>query len=329
MTGHLSLQQRWRIVTLRRDCNLSLRKIAQLVNCSFSSVRHIVNLFDETNTVLEREGRGRHAIIRGPIRREFRQILSRYPTSTSAAIADSLTRRSGVQISPRTVRRVRRNENYHPVLPKVQWEINENQAERRYEYAIEHEDDHWKTVIFTDEKKFAVDHSGVVHWIPIGQRRPKIFIPQVRFFVNVFGAVWNGGKSKLVFIPGKSNSTTYLEHLKLALGDFLPSLRNFSLIHDRTTWSHSNMAHDWLLQNRIECLDTYPSVSPELNAVESVWGWMKKFVQSRHPRSQQQLEDSVRKAWQQIPITVIQGYIKHIKTTVHKIISADGWAIDD
>lgn len=329
MAGHLSIEQRWRIVTLRRDCNLPLRKIAHLLNCSFSSVRHIINLFDETNNVLEREGRGRHAIIRGPVRRQFRQILSRYPTSTSSTVATRLTRRTGVQVSSRTARRVRRKENYHPVLPKVQWEINEDQAARRYQYAIEHEDDNWKQVIFTDEKKFAVDKTGIVHWIPIGQRRPKIFIRQIRFFINVFGAVWSGGKSKLVFIPGKSNSTTYLEHVKLALGDSLPSLRNFNLIHDRTTWSHSNMVHDWLLQNHIECLDDYPSVSPELNAIESVWGWMKKFVQSRYPKSQQQLEDSVLKAWRQIPITVIQEYIKHIKTIVHKIISADGWDIDD
>jgi len=56
---------------------------------------------------------------------------------------------------------------------------------------------------------------------------------------------------------------------------------------------------------------------------------MKKFVQSRHPKSQQQLEDFVLEAWRQIPITVIQGYIKHIKTIVQKILLADGWDIDE
>ena len=126
MAGHLSIEQRWRVITLHRDCNLSLRKIAQLLNCLFSSIRHIINLFYETNNVLEREGRGRPATIHGSVRRAFRQILSRYPTSTSSTIATRLKSRTGVQISSGTVRRVRGEENYHPVLPKVQWEINED-----------------------------------------------------------------------------------------------------------------------------------------------------------------------------------------------------------
>jgi hypothetical protein len=49
---------------------------------------------------------------------------------------------------------------------------------------------------------------------------------------------------------------------------------------------------------------------------------MKHFVQSRHPRTQQQLEHFVLKACQQIPTTIIQGYIKHIRIIVQQIISA-------
>ncbi|CAF3618266.1 unnamed protein product, partial [Rotaria sp. Silwood2] len=109
----------------------------------------------------------------------------------------------------------------------------------------------------------------------------------------VFGAVWHHGKSNLVFIQGTSNSTTYLQHLQLAIDDYLHVFRDYFLIHDRTTWSHTSMVHTWLIENNIQCLDNYPPFSPELNAIESVWGWMKHHVQSNHPTTQKQLEHFV------------------------------------
>ena len=29
--------------------------------------------------------------------------------------------------------------------------------------------------------------------------------------------------------------------------------------------------YDWLTNNHIRCMDTYPSASPDLDAIESVW----------------------------------------------------------
>ncbi|CAF1519695.1 unnamed protein product [Rotaria sordida] len=302
MPNHLSIEQRWRIIVLHFDNNLPLREIAR---------------------------RGRRVIIRGPVRRQFRQILSRYPTATSSSISTRLQSRTGIIVSACTIRRVRRRENYHPVHARTHWEINEIQAARRYQYAITHEADNWQHVIFTDEKQFFIDEAGTVFWIPIGARRPKTFANQIKYHVNVFGAIWYHGKSRLVFIKGSSNSTTYLHHVQLAIGNYLQVLRRYALIHDRTTWSHTDLVHNWLIENDIECLDDYPSVSPELNAIEPVWGWMKHFIESRRPKTQKQLENLVLKAWQQIPISIIQRYIDHIRVIVHQIIVADGWDIDD
>ena len=74
----------------------------------------------------------------------------------------------------------------------------------------------------------------------------------------------------------------------------------YRLIHDRLTWAHTNLAHDWLIHNHIRCIDTYPSASPDLNAVESVLVWMNNSVQRRHLDSQQRLEMLVRQAWEAI-----------------------------
>ncbi|CAF3795419.1 unnamed protein product [Rotaria sp. Silwood1] len=152
--------ERWRIITLHQDNNLFLRQIAGMVNYSFTTVQNIIQLFQETDDVLEREGRERHRLINGLVRRHFRQIMSQHSSDTSLSIAGRLEQRSGVTVSPQTIREACRNENYHPVHARIHWQINEQQAANR--------SNNWQNVIFSDEKNFQVDETDTVYWIPIG-----------------------------------------------------------------------------------------------------------------------------------------------------------------
>ena len=72
-------------------------------------------------------------------------------------------------------------------------------------------------------------------------------------------------------------------------------------------------------------MDNYLSVSPDLNAVESVWSWMNRYVQRNHPHSQQHLERLVEQAWNTIPQNVIRGYINNIPNICNQIIANNGW----
>jgi hypothetical protein len=79
--------------------------------------------------------------MRGSSRRQFRQILFRYPTGISSCVAAGLKSRSDVQVSPRTICRARSVENYHPVYLKLHWKISESQAACRHQYACAYEYD--------------------------------------------------------------------------------------------------------------------------------------------------------------------------------------------
>jgi transposase len=72
-------------------------------------------------------------------------------------------------------------------------------------------------------------------------------------------------------------------------------------------------------------MDTYPPVSPDLNAVESVWSWMNRYVQRNRPNSQERLELLVEQAWDVMPQNVIRGYIDHMSNICNQIIDNDGW----
>jgi hypothetical protein len=59
MSSHLSVGDRWRIISLRLDQDMAPNRIATIINCSIRTVFSVLQLFHETNNVTEREGRGR------------------------------------------------------------------------------------------------------------------------------------------------------------------------------------------------------------------------------------------------------------------------------
>jgi MarR-like DNA-binding transcriptional regulator SgrR of sgrS sRNA len=62
MSSHLSIRDRWRIISLRFDQNMTPNQIAFTINCTTRTVFNILRLFHETNNVIEREGRGRNTL---------------------------------------------------------------------------------------------------------------------------------------------------------------------------------------------------------------------------------------------------------------------------
>ncbi|CAF4325784.1 unnamed protein product, partial [Rotaria sordida] len=116
-----------------------------------------------------------------------------------------------------------------------------------------------------------VDISGVVHWIPYNRPRPTSFRSQVQYRIAVFGAIWYNSRSNLVFIRGRTNTSTFVEYLQAAFDTHFRSIRQYYFVHDHSIWAHTSTAHNWLNRHHIICLDEYPPASPDLNPIEHVW----------------------------------------------------------
>ena len=147
----------------------------------------------------------------------------------------------------------------------------------------------------------------------------------MQYKVAVFDAVWYNSQSNLVFIRDRTNTSTFVEYLQSAFNTHFRSIWQYHFIHDRPTWAHTTESRTWLNNHNIICLDEYPAASPDLNAIELVWSWMNRYVQRRHPNSQQHLEQQVMDAWNQIPRCVIRGFIDRIRDVCNEIIANQGW----
>jgi hypothetical protein len=193
--------------------------------------------------------------------RTLRQIFYRYSTDISSSIANRFFQRTGLFINPRTIRNYRSSLGFHLVHARNQPLINTGHAQQRLNFCLSHVTARWDNIIFSDEKAFEVDDSGLVYWIPYGCRRPTHFQSQIKFHVVVFGAIWYDGRSTLVFIQGRTNTVTYVQYLQTALSSRLRRLQGYYLLHGRPTWAHTELAHNWLLSKGIRCMDDYPPVS--------------------------------------------------------------------
>ncbi len=63
MSGHLSVRDGCRIISLNFHQGHNVCQIARIIHCSLQTVYSILQLCQETNDVIERNGRGRFTIL--------------------------------------------------------------------------------------------------------------------------------------------------------------------------------------------------------------------------------------------------------------------------
>jgi hypothetical protein len=59
----------------------------------------------------------------------------------------------------------------------------------------------------------------------------------------VFGAGWYNNRSNLIFIWGRTNTSTFVEYLEHGFHSRQRLIRNHYFIHDRPTWAYTDTAH--------------------------------------------------------------------------------------
>ena len=71
-------------------------------------------------------------------------------------------------------------------------------------------------------------------------------------------------------------------------------------------------------------VEDFPARSPDLNAVEYIWGWMKHAVSAYEPHDADSLEAAILDSWENLDQVTVQQFISHITTVMQEIIAAKG-----
>ena len=81
---------------------------------------------------------------------------------------------------------------------------------------------------------------------------------------------------------------------------------------------------NWFADHRVRLIEDFPAKSPDLNAIEYVWGWMKRSIAMHEPHDYDTLEAAIFSAWQDLTQITIRHFIDHVTTVMKEIIAANG-----
>ncbi len=94
---------------------------------------------------------------------------------------------------------------------------------------------------------------------------------------TVFGSYNYGTGQITVSFADKGNSHTFKKHLKKVLATY-KGVSKIILVLDNVAYHHSKKINSWLEKNPALELLFLPPYSPDLNAVERAWWYMRKKI---------------------------------------------------
>jgi transposase len=121
-----------------------------------------------------------------------------------------------------------------------------------------------------------------------------------------------------------------LRHRDEALKKVVPWMKNLAtttpiLLEDGAPAHISRIANDYLHTEQVDKL-SWPGHSPEVNASEHAWPWIRRHITKNYPLSGtiDQCEQHWREQWEALPQEVINKWIDGIPDVVRKIIEYGG-----
>jgi hypothetical protein len=124
---------------------------------------------------------------------------------------------------------------------------------------------------------------------------------------------------------GTISSTSYCQHIVPVLTPYIDRTR-LLLMQDNAS-SHASRDTLAELQRRGLFPIFWPANSPDLNPIETVWDWMKDYIQEKYPevhRSYPRLKEAVAEAWNAVTDEQVRELIRTMPQRCQAVIDAQG-----
>ena len=142
--------------------------------------------------------------------------------------------------------------------------------------------------------------------------------------VMVWGCMSAAGVGELYFIEVNMKSNIYCEILQQ---NMIPSLQKMGrravFQHDNDPKHTSKTTTALLKRLKVKVMD-WPSMSPDLNPIEHLWGILKRKVEVRKVSNICQLRDIVMEEWKSIPVATCEALVNSMPRRVKAVPDNDG-----
>ncbi len=191
----------------------------------------------------------------------------------------------------------------------------------------------WENVIWSDETKielFGKNSTCRVWRRKNAELHPKNTIPTVKHGggnIMLWGCFSAKGPGRLICVKERMNGAMYREILSENL---LPSARALKMKrgwvfqHDNDPKHTARSTKEWLRKKHFKVLE-WPSQSPDLNPIETLWRELKVRVALRQPQNITALEEICMEEWAKIPATVCENLVKTYRKRLTSVIANKGY----
>ena len=142
--------------------------------------------------------------------------------------------------------------------------------------------------------------------------------------VRVQGCMSAVGVGELYFIEGNMNFNMYCEILQQSMIPSLQKLGSRAVFQHDNDPKHTSKTTIALLKRlRVKVID-WPSMSPDLNPIEHLWGILKRKVEVRKVSNICQLRDVIMEEWKSIPVATCEAHLKSMPRRVKAVLDNGG-----
>lgn len=206
---------------------------------------------------------------------------------------------------------------------------------KRLKWAQEHSkwtQRQWDTVIWSDESRFEVcvgDSRKRVLRTKGEEYHKDCLSRKVKFpaSVMIWGCMSAKGLGSLHFVDGIVNAVKYQSILEHHL---LPSIKDLSspegeyiFQQDGATCHTAKTSKLWLQNHNVPLME-WPSSSPDLSPIETVWHIMKKELRRNPIRTVEQLKLKLKQIWDSISVNQCQDLVNTMSRRCEAVIIRKG-----
>lgn len=188
----------------------------------------------------------------------------------------------------------------------------------------------WRSVVFTDEKRFNLDGPDGFQYYYHDLRRDELYLSRHHSReggIMVWGAITFYGTIDLIFIDQKMNG----DRFKTLLESVFPKLKDlFGPIpwifqQDNAPIHNSRVVKSFISSQNVNIM-TWPPYSPDLNVIENVWGWLtrKVYEGGKQYEDKETLTADIKRAWSEISLNYIDSLYHSMKDRIYEVITNKG-----